>query len=343
VRLIPRALLRELRLIPRRKPAPGERAQDDPEVVVSEAPPAQNVWLLPGIDVAGEYYIAKKNPKQLEDEVRRRIPQSLRGIPPVYRQTGVLLALLGRREQLRGEKRARQLIVSTNYDILLECALVLAGVPFTRVVQYRTGKQLQIDRYPGPAADEARSALTPAQFRAQVLQAFESVDEPPKGPGEWLSRVLERPPADRSADAAGGTDFAEDAGVLLYKLAGSVDVGGSCAISTDQLLNLVVEQQRSGFIPAQFQESVAETSVLFLGFWPLDPDLRLAFQLFREQLVAAKERERILVPYWPRGREATMRMGLKEKAASRLGGMRVVDEHADRFLERLVKRTLEIL
>jgi hypothetical protein len=342
VRQLSRVLLRELRLIPRSGSAAAAAPVAEGAEPAAVAAPRRrgHRGLLPGIDVAGEYYIAKNNPRRLEDRVREQLPDTLEGISPAYRNVAALVSLLALRPTPRGQTRPRQLVVSTNYDVLLECALVLAGIPFTRIVQYRSGQQAQVDHF-GPGPDSVQPRGAPADVRRQVLEAFEKARSPASGLREWLAAARRQTERIKLGAGAARVDFPDDA-FLLYKLAGSADVNDSCAISTDQMFSLGIEQQKSPFIPAQVLDAVADTSVVFLGYWPLDADLRLAMNLFQEQL-SIKEKERILVPYWPRGRESRMRADLMQKAASRLGRMRMVDDCPERFVERLAERTLEIL
>jgi hypothetical protein len=208
-------------------------------------------------------------------------------------------------------------------------------------VQYRSGRQVQVDEF-GAGEGAVRPGGAPAQVRRQVLEALEQAHGP-EGDSlvEWLGRARQRTQRIRLGSGGVHLDFPEDA-FLLYKLVGSADVPDSCAISADQMFSLGIEQQKSEFIPGQVLESVADTSIVFLGYWPLDPDLRLAFNLFQEQ-ISIKDKERILIPYWPRGREDRMRLDLKEKAGTRLGGMRVIDERPERFVERLAERAEQIL
>jgi hypothetical protein len=63
--------------------------------------------------------------------------------------------------------------------------------------------------------------------------------------------------------------------VVLYKPLGSQDVHGSCFISSDHHLELVLQALKAGGVPDQITEIVRNNRIVFLGYSFFDPILRL--------------------------------------------------------------------
>lgn len=312
--------------------------------------------ILPGLDTASEFYIAKNTLAALVNAIQKQLPKALGGIPPAYEQLALLLALLTSRKVLRGNDRPLHLVVSTNFDSLLECALLLSGVKFTRIVQYWKGDALQIDQYTPAAWISSLDMSMPemvTNLRKRVGEARNHVttdaanwlrDQRVQGSSRKVDLVTVRGGNGPSLDKLGiRFDAPSVSGgpqePILYKLYGSLDIPSSCAISAAQQLHLLAEDRQFQIIPEQIRDAVAQTAVVFLGYWPLDPDLRLLFNILREQLQSVYEK-RIVVPFWPPGREETMRQVLRERTPPPIG-MPVLDEDSETFLEQLIQRVAE--
>ena len=70
-----------------------------------------------------------------------------RGIPPTHQQLAKLLRLLATRGERRVRRQTKQLIVTTNLDVMMERALLQAGVSFTRLVHYKSAARIDIHEY----------------------------------------------------------------------------------------------------------------------------------------------------------------------------------------------------
>lgn len=105
--------------------------------------------LLPPVGVAGMYYAVRSGDRDLEKKVMERMAESSKTFPAAHGQLAGLLKKLHlpSRPAPRGVSRVRQLIVTTNFDLMMKRALLRAGLSFTRIVEYRSGEQLDINQY----------------------------------------------------------------------------------------------------------------------------------------------------------------------------------------------------
>jgi hypothetical protein len=68
-------------------------------------------------------------------------------IPNVHLQLAELLTLLQTRPEPRARQRAKQIIVTTSIDLMMERAFLQKGLSFTRIVQHRSGQQIDVSQY----------------------------------------------------------------------------------------------------------------------------------------------------------------------------------------------------
>jgi hypothetical protein len=275
--------------------------------------------LLPTLDVASTCFALKNGDQKLEDRAAEIISRRSREIPPIYQTLARLLAQVhpsdqgeSARRRLRGRKRAHQLIVTTNLDVLLERAFIAAGLSFSRIVQLRTR---ELEAAPTAGAQAVAAPGDEAGWRPAVQVNDYQVTRK-LGEDRVLVRGDGQPQEISLADVDALDEWIEGAGKrvvesgavlfsslrqpILYKHHGSQDVLESCVLSTAQYLEFVRSCSRPGFIPADVGRTIAATPALFLGYHPLDPDLRLLYHALLGHLFQATNERRYALCERPR-------------------------------------------
>jgi hypothetical protein len=229
--------------------------------------------LLPPVDIAGMYYAVSSCETNLENKVTEIFSQSPRDIPPTHRCLAALLQVLAQRPPRRGRYPTQQLIVTTSLDIMMERALLSAGISFTRIVQHRSGKTIDMNEYRavqlvGQNGVRLDSGVGPTDARLDCVEELDQVIADCRN-----RRVDIGEPSVGSTNALHGLALQEYTEPILYKFLGSYDVPRSCTLSTEQHFELA---QRQNCIPAKVLEIIANSPALFLGHSLLDPDFRLA-------------------------------------------------------------------
>jgi hypothetical protein len=192
-------------------------------------------------------------------------------IPEAYKLIGKLVVELPRHQQkIRSltPVNRRPLVVSTNRDLMLERALLLNGVPFTRVVvvqsyinpngspvvrfvvnQYGASVRegmLTLAGWPAPIDVKAQNftELDDAIFRCQWSEV---------GTVEEVNQIL--------GDISGP--------LILYKCFGSYDHPGGCAIAIEHY-----EALSNEIVPRDIIRKVQTKPLLLLGYSCTDPEWR---------------------------------------------------------------------
>jgi hypothetical protein len=249
----------------------------------------ERAW-IPPIDVAGMYYAIQNTDPELQKAVRQELTAASE-LPATHQAIArVVKRAIERRVRPRTQDvNRRPLIVTTNHDVMLERALLLAGMSFTRVVQYRSGKS---DGSPLPPVGVTEFRIR--QLRDSLVQLEggqqASFDV---GSTDWHAAdaaIQELTVADVSIDKLtfeGNPDHP-----ILYKFHGSEDVDESCAISTDHY-DLFELQAVPPFITGR----VTTKPLLLLGYYWTDPAMRhLRRTLFRNLVRGNTDRFAVQYP-----------------------------------------------
>jgi hypothetical protein len=204
------------------------------------------------IDTAASYFEIQRSPSELEGHVGELIVEKPTKIPPVLKSLANLLLVLQRYRKPRGGGRSRQLIVTTNPDVGIERALLTQALPFGRVIQHMGLGPLYVSSFTSIHVN-----------RGDVDPTGEEVDEQlagvPKSDIDPRELSLESLPE-----------------IILYKLRGSYDCYGTCALSTEQYLKFHIGAIERNLIPKKISEIVQQTPIVLLNYSYLDPDYRLA-------------------------------------------------------------------
>lgn len=308
--------------------------------------------LLPPIDVAANYYAIQKDERRLEDQVVELIIERSTGVPTEHRKLAQLICDLRnhRRRSRRARFKSPQLIVTTNFDVMMERALLMAGISFTRIVQHRAEPKIHINEYKDVSllADGAIQ-LSGAEGRIEKVAPddYEAMDRLiEQGAGRSLTLHGEATGAEpaQSISELSLNQFAEP---ILYKFLGSQDIPGSCTISTDQYFNLLFSMRKRQAVPSQIREIISNTPLLFLGFGILDPDFRLSYHvLMREPLKEKKfQHYGVHIPREAdtddsdRNVEARGWERIKHIALTRFG-IQIIEEGTEAFVDKFAEAIL---
>ena len=226
----------------------------------------ERAW-IPPIDLAGMYYAIQNTDPELQLVVRQELTAASE-LPATHRASArVVKRAIERRVKPRTQDvNRRPLIVTTNHDVMLERALLLAGMSFTRVVQYRAGKN---DSSPFPPVGVTEFRIHPLREALVQLEGGQQATFD-VGASDWHAAdaaMQELSVADVPIDKLtfeGNPDHP-----ILYKFHGSEDVDESCAISTDHYD--VFELQA---VPPFITGRVTTKPLLLLGYYWTDPAMR---------------------------------------------------------------------
>jgi hypothetical protein len=292
--------------------------------------------LLPPVDIAGMYYAVSS--RDLETKVIEIISQSPRDIPATHRRLAELLQVLAKRPTPRVPYPTPHLIVTTSPDSMMERALLSAGISFTRIVQHRSGKKIDVNEYRGVQLIDRDSVKLAWENGGTVevrLDRAAKLDEIIVGCGKRCVDIGE--------PTVGSTSLSLEkcTAPILYKFLGSYDVPSSCTLSAEQHFEFAL---RRNCIPAQITEFITNSPVLFLGHGILDPDFRLAsYTLLKKSLeIYTLPRYAIQLPPDRHPEDVYRRMEsciweqIKE-CGSQLFRITTLELEGDRFLERLTQ------
>jgi hypothetical protein len=233
--------------------------------------------LLPTLDIAGNYYAVKAGSQGLEQRVVGMIKDRKIDTPILHKRLAELIKLILTRPPSRSYIDMPILIVTTNLDVLMERALFNAGVPFTRIVQFRSAQNIRMNEYQNiETLQDGKIRISSQSARGEVKHEVD-----PENIGDLEATIakhgiqpLSSASSERSSTMAGLQNsrlFDENTKLILYKYHGSQDIRKSCAISVDQFYELARYNQVA---PSQITEIISQTPSLFLGYGLLDPCFR---------------------------------------------------------------------
>lgn len=272
-----------------------------------------DVKFLPPLDFAATFYGLGQTDPVLEETVVALIQARSTRTPATHEKLAELLLKLRRREKPRGRRPEKQLLITTNIDLMMERALLQAGIGFTRVVQHKSERLLHVTNYQS-------LGLIPADVN-QIDDLIANGDTRRLQPEMVTGSVLEEP--------------------ILYKTRGSQDITGSCALTRPQLLTLARSMIVDKLVPDELQKIAANTPIVALGTSVLDPD----FQYMAHTVLFdawESDHPKYIVQVAPsqdsgdvyRQMEAGIWEQVKRSAMRR--NLATVEEGSDRFLSRLI-------
>jgi len=211
--------------------------------------------LLPPPDTIGELFATEYGIAGLE-EAMLTAADAPANVPALHDRLASVIGTLQKRIRARSARKTNpQLIVTTSFDNLIECALLRHRIPFTRVVQSASQPKLYLNEF---------KDLPDLDFRdPRVCENF----------------VLAQP---QKEFGIGGTDASEIDAItnlnlenrpepVLYKYHGSQDTPTTSAMCTGQYYDLNRMQR---IIPRRIREIAINTSSVFIGCGMLDSDFQ---------------------------------------------------------------------
>jgi hypothetical protein len=313
--------------------------------------------LLPPVDVAASYYAAKNGLTTLVQDVSKWI-DSEPTVPAVHGRLATLLALNKARvldadkQQFRPPPRNRQLVITTNLDLMMERALIAAALPFTRIVQYHSEPKLEVTVYRDVVRlDDGRVAVRSSGVPDALISASTSeISALNLVLAAATSRTVTLEPAtgthtnnQNSLESFSLTGLQTP---ILYKLRGSLDIPESCAVCTEQYLDFCLTMAER-FVPTQIGTIVQHTPGVFLGYGYLDPDFRLLYYTFLRALTERPKEDRRLYSVQtppvqePRDNYRRMEVPIWEDlkdSGPRKARITTLEETSENFLDRLITR-----
>lgn len=300
--------------------------------------------LLPPIDIAGLYYSVDNSDQRLEDRIVNMLQDFPREISGTQDSLARLLNLLATRPKRRIRGNPRQLIVTTNLDLMTERALLRAGLPFSRIVQHRSGDQISVNEYKDIKLAEDNVLEYPGPERQERLSLTD-----PIALDEFIQRHGAR--TIRNKENLGTDDNAlhtlplhQLTEPILYKSLGSQEMQNSCVLSSAHHYEFARNVMRRNCIPAQITEVIGNSTILFIGLSFMDPDFRLTYNtLLTNALDDINRSDRGYAIQLPpesyqddiyRHMERRLWEKLKDYGLRRLG-IKTIEEQSDLFLNRL--------
>jgi len=271
----------------------------------------QDGALVLPMDLAGSYYALKNTDKELLTVIREQL-HAVSGIPPTHLALSALLAELPahritKRQEGSLKDPPRPLIVTTNLDLMMERALILQGISFTRIVQHAPGNtpavltsDFRVHRTEERRADSTDGprtyAVTVDGFGEPIRVIVDDEGRFTLDGDGWTRLEM----AVQTAGAVPVTPSRPGAEVnvnvpVLYKFHGSLDVDLSAAVTTDHY-----DFFDFSAAPTWITERVKNDPLLLLGYCYTDPQFRqLRLTLLRNLANTKVDRYAVQYPFPP--------------------------------------------
>jgi hypothetical protein len=272
----------------------------------------QDGALVLPMDLAGSYFALKNTDKELLTVIREQL-HAVSGIPPTHLALSALLAELPahritKRQEGSVKDPPRPLIVTTNLDLMMERALILQGISFTRIVQHAPGNtpavltsDFRVQRTEERRADSTdgtRTYTVTVEGFAEPIRVI--VDEEGRftldGDG-WtrLEMAVQTAGAIAATPPRPGAAEVNINVPVLYKFHGSLDVDQSAAVTTDHY-----DYFDFSAAPTWITERVKNDPLLVLGYCYTDPQFRqLRLTLLRNLANTKVDRYAVQYPFPP--------------------------------------------
>lgn len=289
--------------------------------------------LLPPVDIAAVYYAVRNNDPGLEIRVVKLIESDY--IPPTHLKLAAIVKKLQTFSRARGRRALKQLIVTTQFDLMMERALLQAQINFTRVVQHRPDHRNQTRIYVDDFSDvqfiRANQAVVGGDSkRVFNLNTF----------GELDDLISSHVRTKHDPESLKGVDLKEP---ILYKFCGSQDIPDSCSISSSHYFELMRTVLELKAVPGEVMSILENTPLLFLGLGLLSPEFRLSYHtLLRDALKSDYDKFLLQLPPESEAEDGYRQMerglwkyiktiGLQRKITT-------VEQRSDVFLDALLAR-----
>ncbi len=238
--------------------------------------------LVPEVESVASLVAATRGERALEKEVVRLINGAGDSRPEVHTALAVFMKILeSHGTARRARRRAPRLIVTTNFDLYMERALLRAGMRFTRLVQFRSEPRIDVTLFDQGVL--VGDGMLLSGGKGIELDNNEKLDDLIYDTKDKTFRL--NATDDGSTHSVAAMPIEQFPEPILYKCHGSQDVENSCAISTDQFFDATWRLSRLDSVPSRITEIIGNSSLILLGSSVLDHDFRQVFHtLFRKPL-----------------------------------------------------------
>lgn len=301
---------------------------------------------VPDVESVAALVVATSSEAMLENQIRRWLTPEIDPRPAVHPALARLMRLLNQRPaERRPRRRAPSLILSTNFDLLMERALMRAGVPFSRLVQvqYRAEPRIDINRYDQVALSADGKVLIAG--RAVALHDTDELDYQIYEYGQDSVRLDPAEVGQSVANPLESLTIFNLGSPILYKFHGSQDIPNSIAISADQCFEFAWRLLKQDCVPNQITEIIGNSVLIVLGSSVLDSDFRLTYHTLLRGPLSMKRSMRLAVVSRQDvdQRDYTYRMneqkwGAIREMALKNYGIKIIDCRAADFLARVTAR-----
>ena len=237
---------------------------------------------VPGVECVASLVVAAKGEPGLQRLLNKILSGSGALNPGTHDALADLVKQLGFRPvERRARRRAPRLIISTGFDLLMERALLRAGVSFTRLVQFRSEPRIDVTVFDPVAIDVTNRIL----FNGRLIAPDKTSDIDDAIYAVQTKPVRYDPKSSREENPLEALAIGEYPEPILYKFQGSQDIDNSCAISADQCFEFTWHMLKQNCVPSQVTELVGNSTLIAVGSSVLDQDFRLIFHtLLRKPL-----------------------------------------------------------
>jgi hypothetical protein len=167
--------------------------------------------------------------------------------------------------------------MTTNIDTWLERALLTAGISFSRVVQFRSRRRLIVNQYKNVSVSNGGLIRIDSPRDGSISADISNPDELDDVVLGQEKQIFDMGDVGPDAESASLLSISKLQQPIIYKLLGSHDIMGSCAISADQYYDLAMQVSRFNSIPSKIGEIISNSPVVLLGCGILDSDFRISY------------------------------------------------------------------
>ena len=233
--------------------------------------------ILPSVDLASHYFALAEDDPSLEAAAREFVRHNDH-VPPTQDALARWIECC-----VSGKRKTQHVIVTTNVDLEIERALLVAGVPFTRYILDHIQRTLLVQQHPATRDCSYRTDPTPF-LEAAALSRYEFAETDPSRP-DYRRLTYDQP-------------------VVLYKLLGSIDQEGSPIRTAERHLELFARKAFDA-VPDSIRTSAKLRFVFVVGYSMLDAEYRVISHVFGLNEKSVRKGLRHFVRARPRGDDDT--------------------------------------
>ena len=249
---------------------------------------------VPGVESVAALVAATSSEAALERHIGELLRLEINPRSDFHPALARVIKLLNQRPAgHRPRQRRPCLILTTNFDLLMERALMRAGLPFSRLIQYRAEPRIDVNHYDAVTLSADGNVLIAGHGVA--ADNSDALDDEIYRYGSRSVRVNAADTSPGAANPLASLPIDNLASPILYKFQGSQDTPNSIAISADQCFEFAWRLLKQDCVPSQVTEIVGNSTLIVLGSSVLDHDFRLAYHTLLRKPLEIKNYARFAV------------------------------------------------